>query len=410
MNIERIRQDFPILHQEVNGHPLVYLDNAATTQKPRQVIQAISHYYETINANVHRSIHRLGEAATAAYEGSREKVARFIGAADAAECVFVRNASEGLNLVAHSYAMERFKAGDEIVLSPMEHHSNLVPWQMAALKTGAKIRFFKLNPDGTLDLSNLDEVIGPRTKLVSVVHASNTLGTVNPVETIIQAAHAAGAVVCIDGSQSVPHMAVDVQAMSADFLAFSGHKMMGPMGIGVLWGKRELLDAMPPFMGGGEMIRTVSYEKSTFNDVPYKFEAGTPNVEGAVGLAAAIDYINDVIGGVEKIHRHEQELTEYCFQKFAELGDLRTYGPRQPRAGLIAFNLGDIHPHDVATILDSEGVAVRAGHHCTMPLHREVLDEAATNRASFYVYNTKEEIDRLVAALAKVKEFFSHVA
>lgn len=410
MNVERIRQDFPILHQEVNGHPLVYLDNAATTQKPRQVIQAITRYYETINANVHRSIHTLGEAATAAYEQAREKVAHFIGAADAAECVFVRNASEGLNLVAYAYGMARLQAGDEIVLTPMEHHSNLVPWQFVAEKTGAVIRYLPLKPDGTLDLADPDRVINSRTRLVAVAHASNTLGTINPVEEIIRAAHAVGAVVCIDGSQSVPHMPVNVQAMGADFLAFSGHKMMGPMGIGVLWARRELLEAMPPFLGGGEMIRTVSYAGSTFNDIPYKFEAGTPNVEGAVGLAAAIDYINEVLGGVETIRRHEHELTQYCFQKFDELGSIRTYGPRQPRAGLIAFNLGDIHPHDVATILDSEGVAIRAGHHCTMPLHREVLDEAATNRASFYVYNTKEEVDRLVAALAKVKEFFSHVA
>ncbi|MFO7172117.1 MAG: cysteine desulfurase [Bacillota bacterium] len=411
MNVERIRQDFPILAQLVNGKPLVYLDNAATTQKPRQVIDAIRRYYEEYNANVHRSIHTLGERATAAYEEARAKVAAFIDAPEPATCIFVRNASEGLNLVAYSYGMQVLRPGDEILLSPLEHHSNLVPWQLVARRTGARLRFMPMHPDGTLDLERLPRVLTERTRIVAVAHASNTLGAILPVKAITEAAHAVGAVVVVDGAQSVPHMPVSVRELDVDFLAFSGHKMMGPMGIGVLYGKRELLERMDPFLGGGEMIRSVTYEESTWNDLPWKFEAGTPNVEGAVGLAAAIDYINEVVGGVANIQRHEHDLVQYAMRRLREaFPEIRIYGPEENRAGILAFTFGDLHPHDVATVLDSEGVAIRAGHHCTMPLHREVLQVVATNRASFYVYNTREDVDRLVEALGKVKEFFSHVA
>lgn len=407
MNVAKIRQDFPILAREVNGKPLVYLDNAATTQKPRAVIDAIARYYETINANVHRSIHTLGEAATAAYEEARAKVAAFVGAADPATCVFVRNASEALNLVAYAWGLDHLHPGDVVLLTPMEHHSNLVPWQLVARRTGARLRYIPLLPDGTLDLSRMEELLDG-VKVVAIAHASNTLGTINPIERIIPAAHAAGAVVVVDGAQSVPHMPVDVQALDADFLAFSGHKMMGPMGIGVLYGKRELLERMEPFLGGGEMIRTVTYEGASWNDVPWKFEAGTPNVAGAVGLGAAVDYIRS-IGGPAAIREHEEALVRYALERLSELPDVTVYGPREPRAGLVAFSLGDVHPHDVATVLDGEGVAIRAGHHCTQPLHREVLGVPATNRASFYVYNTEEDVDRLVAALVRAREFFSHV-
>ncbi|MCG0239008.1 MAG: cysteine desulfurase [Firmicutes bacterium] len=411
MNVERIRQDFPILAQLVNGKPLVYLDNAATTQKPRQVIDAIRRYYEEYNANVHRSIHTLGERATAAYEEARAKVAAFIDAPEPATCIFVRNASEGLNLVAYSYGMQVLRPGDEILLSPLEHHSNLVPWQLVARRTGARLRFLPMRPDGTLELERLPEVLTERTRIVAVAHASNTLGAILPVKAIAEAAHAVGAVVVVDGAQSVPHMPVSVRELDVDFLAFSGHKMMGPMGIGVLYGKRELLERMDPFLGGGEMIRSVTYEESTWNDIPWKFEAGTPNVEGAVGLAAAIDYINEVVGGVANIQRHEHDLVQYAMRRLREsFPEIRIYGPEENRAGILAFTFGDLHPHDVATVLDAEGVAIRAGHHCTMPLHREVLQVVATNRASFYVYNTREDVDRLVEALGKVKEFFSHVA
>lgn len=407
MNVQKIRQDFPILEREVNGKPLVYLDNAATTQKPRAVIDAIARYYETINANVHRSIHTLGEAATAAYEEARAKVAAFVGAPDPATCVFVRNASEALNLVAYAWGLDHLRPGDVVLLTQMEHHSNLVPWQLVARRTGARLRYFPLLPDGTLDLSRLDEMLDG-VKVVAIAHASNTLGTINPVERIIPAAHAVGSVVVVDGAQSVPHMPVDVQALDADFLAFSGHKMMGPMGIGVLYGKRELLERMEPFLGGGEMIRAVTYEGATWNDLPWKFEAGTPNVAGAVGLAAAVDYIRS-IGGPAAIREHEERLVRYALERLTELPDVTVYGPREPRAGLVAFNLANVHPHDVATVLDGEGIAIRAGHHCTQPLHHDLLGVPATNRASFYVYNTEEDVDRLIAALVRAREFFSHV-
>lgn len=408
MNWKQVRADFPILNQQVNGKPLVYLDNAATTQKPRQVIAAIRQYYEESNANVHRSIHTLGERATAAYEDARVKVAEFIGAPDPSTCIFVRNASEGLNLVAYSYARARLGPGDEILITPMEHHSNLVPWQLVARATGAQLRFIPLNADGTLNTEQLDALLTKRTRVVSVTHASNVLGTIVDVKTIARKAHAVGAVMVVDGAQSVPHMPVNVQDLDADFLAFSGHKMGGPMGIGVLYGRSELLAEMPPFLAGGEMIRSVGWEESTWNDLPYKFEAGTPNVEGAVGLAAAVDYLQAL--GMDNVRRHAVALTRYALEQVQALG-ATIYGPRnaEDRSGLVAFNLGEIHPHDVATVLDSEGVAIRAGHHCAQPLHLDWIGVPATNRASFYVYNNEEDVDRLVAALTKTKEFFTHV-
>lgn len=408
MNWKQVRADFPILNQQVNGKPLVYLDNAATTQKPRQVIAAIRQYYEEYNANVHRSIHTLGERATAAYEDARVKVAEFIGAPDPSTCVFVRNASEGLNLVAYSYARARLQPGDEILITPMEHHSNLVPWQLVARATGARLRFIPLNADGTLNMEHLDALLTERTRVVSVIHASNVLGTIVDVRAIAQKAHAVGAVMVVDGAQSVPHIPVNVQDLDADFLAFSGHKMAGPMGIGVLYGRKELLTEMPPFLAGGEMIRSVGWEESTWNDLPYKFEAGTPNVEGAVGLAAAVDYLQAL--GMDNVRRHAVALTRYALEQVQALG-ATIYGPRnaEARSGLVAFNLGEIHPHDVATVLDSEGVAIRAGHHCAQPLHLDWIGVPATNRASFYVYNNEEDVDRLVTALTKTKEFFTHV-
>lgn len=407
MDVDRIRQDFPILEREINGRRLVYLDNAATTQKPAQVIGAIVDYYERYNANVHRSIHTLGEEATAAYEEARVKVARFINAPEAANIVFVRNASEALNLINYSWARKFLRAGDEILISPMEHHSNLVPWQLVAAATGARLRYLELHPDGTVNMEALPAVLTERTRLVSITQASNVLGTIVPVREIARAAHAVGAKILVDGAQSVPHLPVDVQDLDVDFLAFSGHKMLGPMGIGVLYGKRDLLEAMDPFLAGGEMIRSVGWEESTWNELPWKFEAGTPNVEGAVGLAAAVDYLSAI--GMDAVHRHELQLARYAMTRLDEIG-ARIFGPRDLRAGLVAFSLGDVHPHDVATVLDSEGVAIRAGHHCAQPLHVEWLRIPASNRASFYIYNNEADIDRMVEALEKAKEFFSHVA
>lgn len=404
-DIAAIRRDFPILERTVRGKKLVYLDNAATSQKPRSVIDAISGYYETINANVHRGIHTLSDEATDAYEQARLKAARFIRARNARSVVFVRNTSEALNLVADAWARRNLQPGDEILLSRMEHHSNLIPWQMVARDTGAKLRFISLNMDGTMNLSNLDELINERTRLVSVSHMSNVLGTVNPVRQLADAAHARGALMVVDGAQSVPHMPVDVGELDCDFLAFSGHKMLAPTGIGVLYGRESILDAMEPYQGGGNMIREVSCETATWNEIPYKFEAGTPNVEGAVGLGAAIDYLNAL--GMERVRQHEVELTDHALRRFDELEDVLVFGPRDTaiRGGVISFNFLDVHAHDVGTVLDQEGVAIRAGHHCCQPLMRW-LDVAATARASFYVYNTPEEVDTLIGALRKAKEMF----
>lgn len=407
MDIARIREDFPILQQQINGKPLVYLDSAATSQKPRQVIEAIVRYYERDNANVHRGVHELGERATEAFEGARSKVARFINAPAPETCVFVRNASEGLNLVAYGYARYHLKPGDILVTSGMEHHSNLVPWQQVALATGAELRFIGLTPEGKLDLGSYRDALATgKVKLVAIGHASNVLGTIHPLREMIKLAHDAGATVVVDAAQSAPHMKLDVQALDADFLAFSGHKMLGPMGIGVLYGKAELLERTEPFLFGGSMIETVRLTESKWAPAPAKFEAGTPDVAGAVGLAAAIDYLEAL--GLDNVAAHEHRLTEYAFERLLEIPGVTIYGPRTPRAGLVTFNVDGVHPHDVSTVLSAEGVCIRAGHHCAQPL-AEWLDVVATNRASFYVYNTESEIDALCAALRKAKEFF-HVA
>jgi cysteine desulfurase/selenocysteine lyase len=402
-DVAAVRADFPILAQRVNGRPLVYLDNAATTQKPAAVLAALAEYYETYNANVHRAIHTLGERATEAYEAARARVARFLNAPDPACCVFVRNTTEGLNLIAYAWG-QRLRAGDEIVLTPMEHHSNLIPWQLLAQRTGAALRFIPLRPDGTLDLEAAP--IGPRTAVVSVTHVSNVLGTINPVRELARRAHAVGAVMVVDAAQSVPHMPVDVQALDCDFLTFSGHKVYGPMGIGVLYGRRALLEEMPPFLGGGEMILEVRLERATWNDVPWKFEAGTPNVAGAIGLAAALDYVEEL--GIAGIAAHERELTAHALALLADLPGVTVYGPRGERGALVAFTVEGVHPHDLSQVLDQEGVAIRAGHHCCQPLMRE-LGVVATARASFACYNTLAEVEALAAAVRKAQAFFSQV-
>jgi len=407
MNVAQIRKDFPILEREVHGKRLVYLDNAATSQKPRCVIEAITEYYERYNANVHRAIHFLGEQATAAFEEVRAKVARFINAPSERNIVWVKNTSEAINLVAYAWGRKFVGEGDEIITSPMEHHSNLVPWQQLARVRGARLRFVKLTPEGRLDLDDFAKLLSPRTKLVAITHASNVLGTINPVAEIARKAHEAGAVVLVDGAQSTPHMPVDVQAMDCDFFAFSAHKMCGPMGIGVLYGKAELLEAMDPFLFGGEMISSVSLEESKWNEIPWKFEAGTPNVADVIGFGAALDYLESI--GMEAIREHERELVRYAFEALEALDGVVIYGPRDERSGLIAFNFGEIHPHDLSTVLDQEGVAIRAGHHCAEPL-AQWLDVAATARASFYLYNTHEDVDALVRALLRAKEFFAHVS
>jgi len=406
MNVAEVRKDFPILERKVHGKPLVYLDNAATTQKPKSVIAALVDYYERYNANVHRGIHALGEEATQRYEEARAKVARFINAPSERCIVWVKNTSEAINLVAYAWGRRALRPGDEILITPMEHHSNLIPWQAAAKDTGATLRYFPMTPEGRLEVDRLDEVITERTKIVSVVHASNVLGTINPVERIAAAAHAKGSLVLVDGAQSAPHMPIDVQALGCDFFAFSAHKMCGPTGIGVLYGRAELLEAMEPFLYGGEMINSVTYEDATWHEIPWKFEAGTPNIAGAIGTAAAIDYLESI--GMENIRAHEEELVRYALDVLGGLKGITIYGPLDVRAGLVAFNYAGVHPHDLATVLDLEGIAIRAGHHCAQPLMRR-LDVPATARASFYLYNTKEEIDALARALEKAKEFFANV-
>ncbi|MBX5435667.1 MAG: cysteine desulfurase [Alicyclobacillaceae bacterium] len=407
MSIAARKSDFPILDQTVNGHRLVYLDSAATSQKPRAVIEAVRRYYERDNANVHRGVHTLGTRATEAYEGAREKVARFIGARSASEIVFTRGTTEALNMVALGYARPRLGPGDEILLSPAEHHSNLIPWQQAAKATGATLKYLPLQPDGTVALADVRAALSPRTKLVAIAHISNVLGTIHPVAEIARLAHEVGAVVVVDGAQSVPHLPVDVQALDCDFLAFSGHKMCGPTGIGVLYGKRRLLEDMEPVYFGGEMIDVVELYESTWKELPWKFEGGTPVIAGAVGLAAAIDYLTEV--GMEAIRDHDRRLTAYALERLRELDDVTVYGPAdaERRGGLVTFNLGSIHPHDVSTVLDAEGVAIRAGHHCAQPLMR-ILGVPATARASFYLYNDESDIDALVGALRSAKEFFKH--
>jgi cysteine desulfurase/selenocysteine lyase len=415
LNAGALRRDFPILAREVNDHPLVYLDNAATSQKPRAVIAALVDYYERYNANVHRGVHTLADLATEAYEGARAKVAGFVGADDPRGIVFTRNTTEAINLVANAWGRANLSPVDEIVATEMEHHSNLVPWQLLAAATGATLRVAPVRvEDGTLDLEALAEAIGPRTRLVAVTHGSNVLGTINPVHAIADLAHAQGALVLVDAAQSVPHMPVDVRALGADFLAFSGHKMCGPTGIGVLWARLELLEAMPPFLGGGSMIREVWNDRATWAEVPARFEAGTPNIADAIGLGAAVDYLAAI--GMDLVRAHEVALTRYALERLAGLGGVRVHGPADPaqRGGVVSFNLyrdpscaedALIHPHDVGTVLDAEGIAVRAGHHCCNPLMRR-LGVPATVRASFYLYNTADEVDALAAGLARCREMF----
>ena len=402
--LEGIKKDFPVLNQIVNDEPLVYLDNAATTQKPLKVLAAIKDYYENDNANVHRGVHTLAERATEKYEAAREKVRQFINAKSTKEVLFTRGTTTSINWVAQ-FAGQILKTGDEIVISIMEHHSNIVPWQEVAKKTGAILKFVYLK-DGQLDMADLRKKITNQTKFVSIAHVSNVLGTINPVEEITKIAHEHGAYMAVDGAQSTPHMAIDLQKMDVDFFAFSGHKMMGPTGIGVLYGKEELLNQFEPVEFGGEMIDFVYESHSTWTELPWKFEAGTPNIAGAIALGAAIDYIQEL--GIDQIHQHEIELIDYLMPKLQEIEGLTIYGPKDnvKRGGLITFNIEGLHPHDVATALDMEGVAVRAGHHCAQPL-LNYLETPATARASFYLYNTKADCDKLVEALKKTKEFFN---
>ncbi len=401
LDVEAIRGDFPILKQEINP-PLIYLDSAASSQKPNRVIDVLSDYYRTYNANIHRGIYRISEKATEQYEEARKKIARFINSPRACQIIFTRNTTESINLVANSWGNANLRAGDEILISVMEHHSNLVPWQLLAQRTGAKLRYIEVTDEGLLHLEELDRLLTERTKLVAVTHVSNVLGTVNPVQSITAAAHAVGAKVIIDAAQSAPHLPVDVQAIDCDFFAFSGHKMCGPTGIGVLFGKLDLLDEMPPFLGGGSMIRTVQREHSTYADLPQKFEAGTPSIAQTIGLGAAVDYLNDV--GLDAIHPHEQELLEYAHQKLSEIEGITIYGPKpRHKVGAVTFNLDRIHAHDVAGILDQDGVAIRAGHHCTQPLMQK-FGVIATARASFYLYNKLEEVDSLYEGLLKAQK------
>jgi cysteine desulfurase/selenocysteine lyase len=405
MNTSQIRELFPILHQDINGHPLVYLDSAATSQKPISVIEAVKRYYEHDNANVHRGVHTLGSRATDAYEGARDKVARFINAKSSEEIIFTRGTTSAINLVASSYARSVCKKDDEIVITPMEHHSNLIPWQQAAKATGATLKYIPLQADGSVNLEDVKKTITAKTKMVAITYVSNVLGVVNPVKEIAEIAHRHGAKILVDGAQSTPHMKVDMQDLDCDFYAFSGHKMCGPTGIGVLYGKKALLNNMEPMEFGGEMIDHVDLYNSTWKELPWKFEGGTPIIAGAVGLGAAIDFLLDI--GLDAIDQHEKKIVSYAMEKLTAIEGLSVYGPPNNRAGLITFNLGDVHPHDLATVLDAEGVAVRAGHHCCQPLMRW-LNVSSTARASFYLYNTEEDVDRLALALLKTKEYFGY--
>ncbi|EJQ3975650.1 cysteine desulfurase [Listeria monocytogenes] len=405
IDIQKIRADFPILAQEINEKPLAYLDNAATSQKPKQVIEALTHYYEFDNANVHRGVHTLAARATDAYESARGKVAKFIHAREVAEIIFTRGTTSAINLVVDSYAEANIEAGDEIVISYLEHHSNLIPWQQLAKRKGAVLKYIELEKDGTISVEQAKKTIGEKTKIVALAHVSNVLGTITPIKEIAAVAHQFGAVILVDGAQAVPHMEVDVVDLDADFYAFSGHKMMAPTGIGALYGKRELLDAMEPTEFGGEMIDFVELYDSTWKELPWKFEAGTPIIGGAIALGAAIDYLAEV--GLANIHAHEQALVSYAIEEMSKIEGITIYGPKDAskRCGLVTFNLEGAHPHDIATILDEDGIAIRAGHHCAQPLMKW-LDVSSTARASFYIYNTKEEIDALIDGLKLTKEYF----
>jgi len=402
MDVKAIREQFPILNQKINGKPLVYLDSSATSQKPIQVIEAVNTYYRENNSNVHRGVHTLGARATDQYEGAREKVRQFINAKDTAEIIFNRGTATGLNIVAQSYGLQNVKAGDEIVITPMEHHSNIIPWQQVAKITGATLKYIPLQEDGTVSLEDVRQTVTNQTKIVAIAHVSNVLGTINPIKEITEIAHEKGAVIVVDGAQGAPHMKVDVQELNCDFYAFSGHKMAAPTGIGVLYGKKELLEKMEPVEFGGEMIDFVGKHESTWKELPWKFEGGTPIIAGAIGLGAAIDFLTEV--GMDNIATHEEKLARYALERLREIDDITIYGPEE-RAALVTFNLGDVHSHDVSTVLDTEGIAIRAGHHCAQVLMKE-LDVVSTARASMYLYNTEEDIDRLVEGLLKTKEYF----
>ncbi len=403
-DVERIREDFPVLKQKVHGKPLVYLDSAATAQKPSVVIEAIRRFYEVDCANIHRGVHELSQRSTAAYEETRSKAKRFLNARRSSELIFVRGTTEGINLVASSWGRSNLKPGDEIVISAMEHHSNIVPWQMLCEEKGAQLRVIPMNDRGELLLEEYEKLLGPRTRMVAVAHVSNALGTINPVQQMIAMAHRAGALTMIDGAQATPHMKVDVQALDADFYTFSGHKVFGPTGIGILYGKTKLLNAMPPYQGGGDMIRTVTFEKTTYNDLPYKFEAGTPNIAGGIGLGAALDYAAGI--GIDRIAAYEHDLVTYGTEALAAIPGLRLIGTAREKAAVLSFVIDGIHPHDIGTVLDRQGIAVRTGHHCAQPV-MDRFQVPATTRASLAFYNTAAEMDALAAGLLKVKEIFS---
>jgi cysteine desulfurase/selenocysteine lyase len=406
VNWQALRGDFPILHQKVHGHPLVYFDNAATSQKPRRVLEALRHYYERDNANVHRGIHELSNRATAAFEAARARAATFINAKSAEEIVFTRGTTEGINLVAQAWGTQHIKAGDKILLTEMEHHSNIVPWQLLSERLGASLLYLPVTGDeGLLDLTRLDDLLTREIKLFAFTHISNSLGTVNPVTELCERARKLGVTTLVDAAQSAGHRALDVQEIGCDFLVFSGHKICGPTGIGVLYGRQEALESMPPYQGGGEMILTVDFHKTTFKKAPHKFEAGTPDISGAIGLHAAMDYLDEI--GRDNIFRHDQELAAYAYEKLAALKSVRLFGPKIGRAGLISFLLGNVHAHDLVTVADQRGVALRGGHHCTQPLMRK-LGIASTARASFYFYNTLAEVDRFIEVLGEVQKFFGN--
>ena len=405
IDVERVRADFPILKRLVNGRPLIYLDNAASSQKPRQVIDSLVNFYTNINANVHRGVHTLSVEATDAYEDARERIGRFVNAQHSDEIVFVRNTTEGLNLVAVCWGRANLKPGDDILATMLEHHSNLIPWQRVAQETGARIRLIRLTRDGTVDMDHFRSLLGPRTRVVAIAHASNVLGTISDLSEISAMAHRVGAIVVADGAQSVPHLTTDVRTLGPDFLAFSGHKMLGPMGIGALWGRRELLEEMPPFLGGGGMIREVFEDRATWAPLPEKFDAGTPSVADSIAFGVALDYLDEL--GMQNVRAHEIEVTAYALERLASVPDVAVYGPMDARlrTGVVSFNLEGVHPHDAGTILDEAGIAVRAGHHCTQPLHRW-LDIGASLRASFYIYNSRDEVDALVDALATARRLY----
>lgn len=406
--MNEFRKDFPILNQEVNGHPLVYLDSAATSQKPVQVLEVVRKYYDFDNSNVHRGVHTLGNRATDSYEGAREKIRKFINAKSTKEIIYTRGTTTSLNTVASAYGRQNVQEGDEIVITYMEHHSNLIPWQQLAKEKNAVLKYIDLEEDGTISLDTVKETITPKTKIVAMTMASNVLGTINPIKEVAKIAHENGAVMVVDAAQAAPHMPIDVQDLDCDFLAFSGHKMCGPTGIGVLYGKQELLENIEPIEFGGEMIDFVDLYDSTWKELPWKFEGGTPNIAGAIGMGAAIDYLTNI--GLDKIVNHEHELIEYALSEMDKIEGLHIYGPRDPkkRCGLVTFNLDGVHPHDLATVLDMRGIAIRAGHHCAQPLMKW-LKVSATARASFYIYNNKEDVDALVEGLRAAKEYFNNV-